>query len=49
VHSYKNEVVLFDITLFATAKINGVSQKLSCKTILKIAFQYFEKKRHTWK
>ena len=44
----KTDVSLLKNTFFATAKIGGVSQKLSCKTVLKLAFQYFEKK-HTSK
>lgn len=45
-HKCKKEVSMLTNTFFATTKNNGITQKLSLKTILKLAFQYFEKKSH---
>lgn len=42
----KNETSLLKNTFFSTNKTGSVSQKLSCKKILKLIFQYFEKKTH---
>lgn len=42
----KNDISIFNNTFFATNKTNGVSQKLSINTLLKLIFEYFEHKTH---
>ena len=45
-HSCKNETSIFKNTFFTTTTNGNIRQKLSPQKILKIVFQYFEKKTH---